>query len=189
MYIPPKVKEPDKSAVYYDFIPDVTYSVTDLSTLAQSLDENPKPPAPLILNFQQEKEFWDNWLKDWESKGCPWQNSHQEVVAPKPVELYQKQKAEPLIPREVKSIKLPNDAFTYRPKETLGDHMPLEYKIYKYRATLGGIYLEVYNMQDLMFCAGVPWTMDLIAHLDLAVVKDWKRRKKEERREGRKWKA
>jgi len=185
MYIPPKVKEPDKSGIYYDYIPDVTYSVTDLSNFAQSLDENPSPSKPLILDVSQEKMFWDNWLKDWESKGCPLQTSHQEVVAPQPVELYKEQTAKPLIPREVKRIKLPNDAFTYLPKETLGDHMPLDYKIYKYRATLGGIYLEVYNMKCLMFCAGVPWTMDLIAHLDLAVVKDWKRRKEENRRKGR----
>jgi len=185
MYIPPKVKEPDKSGIYYDYIPDVTYSVSDLSNLAQSLDENPSTSKPLVLDFQQEKRFWDCWLKDWESKGCPLQTSQQEVVTLQPKELYSERKAEPLLPRNVKSIKLPNDAFTYPAKETLGDHMPLDYKIYKYRATLGGIYLEVYNMRDLMFCAGVPWTIDLIAHLDLAVVRDWKRRKKEDRRGGR----
>jgi len=185
MYIPPKVKEPDKSGIYYDYIPDVKYTVTDFSTLANASDSYGSFQPAYVLDYTREKAFWDDWLKRWEENGCQLQGSHQEVSSPAPQIIEKAKILEPIVPREVSVIKLPKDAFTYLPRETLGDHMPLDYKIYKYRATLGGIYLEVYAMTDLLFCAGVPWTMDLIAHLDLAVVRDWKRRKEEDRRRGK----
>jgi len=185
MYIPPKVKEPDKSGIYYDFIPDVKYTVTDFSILANASDSHGSFKQAPILNYEREKAFWDDWLNEWVRNGCLPRRSHQEVSSAAPEIVHRQRNLDPIVPREVNIVKLPNDAFTYLPQQTLGDHMPLDYKIYKYRATLGGIYLEVYSMTDLLFCAGVPWTMDLIAHLDLAVVRDWKRRKKRDRQRGK----